>query len=365
MALANVLEIPKEKIHKTEFGRIREREGGRFQIQYTDAHGKRRTQTLSTLAKAEKELRTQSGMKEKGITQEMDSDNRARVSALAESYKLYAKNSAPKSYEWIETVWRLHLEPFFGHLNAGRVGADEIERYRARRLGAGASPSTVNRETTILHATFSYALKTDKITRLPKFPARLAEPPPRKGFLKPEEYAALQKACRYAWLRGMMAVAYNFGFRKSELLGLKVSQVDLKAKTLRLHTGETKSGEGRTVVMTADVLALISECVKDKQPGDSVFTWPSGKPVMDYRRTWETMCEAAGVEILLHDFRRTASRNLIRAGVSRDVARKITGHKTDSIFSRYNITDENDLAEAARKLEIAAEVQQKLANVEK
>ena len=44
--------------------------------------------------------------------------------------------------------------------------------------------------------------------------------------------------------------------------------------------------------------------------------------------------------------------------IARDVARKISGHETESIFSRYNITDESDLADAARKLEIAAELQQ-------
>ena len=62
-------------------------------------------------------------------------------------------------------------------------------------------------------------------------------------------------------------------------------------------------------------------------------------------------CESAGVEALLHDFRRTAVRNLIRAGVSRDVARKISGHETESIFSRYNITEVEDLTDAARKLD--------------
>jgi integrase len=156
-----------------------------------------------------------------------------------------------------------------------------------------------------------------------------------------------------------MAVAYNFGFRKSELLGLRVAQVDLKARTLQLRTGETKSGHGRTIVMTAEVLPLITACVQGKQPSDAVFTWENGDPVKDFRRAWESMCDAAGVQILLHDFRRTAVRNLIHAGVGRDVARRISGHETDSIFSRYNITDESDLADAARKLEIAAELQQK------
>jgi integrase len=69
-----------------------------------------------------------------------------------------------------------------------------------------------------------------------------------------------------------MAVAYNFGLRKSELLRLQVSQIDVKARTIRLPTGETKSGRGRTVVMTADVYPLLAECVKSKQPSDPVFT---------------------------------------------------------------------------------------------
>jgi hypothetical protein len=77
--------------------------------------------------------------------------------------------------------------------------------------------------------------------------------------------------------------------------------------------------------------------------------WASGKGV---RGAWSALCESANIDLLLHDFRRTAVRNLIRAGVSRDVARKISGHETDSIFSRYNITEENDLTDAAKKLEI-------------
>src|SRR5262249_9451353 len=162
MALAELLQIPKERIHETEHGRIREREG-RFQIQFTDATGRRRTKTLGTLKQAEKELAAQAGLKAKGKVDEGVSDARVKVGALAESYKLYAKNSAPKSYDWIELVWRVHLEPAFGHLSVGRVDADSIEGYRAARQEAGAAPSTINRETTVLRAIFGHAFKLDKI----------------------------------------------------------------------------------------------------------------------------------------------------------------------------------------------------------
>jgi hypothetical protein len=96
---------------------------------------------------------------------------------------------------------------------------------------------------------------------------------------------------------------------------------------------------------------LLKACVDGKQPHDFVFTWDNGEPVLDFRTAWGNMSSAAGVSVLLHDFRRTAVRNMIRAGVSRDVAKKISGHATDSIFSRYNITNENDLSEAAAKIE--------------
>ena len=54
----------------------------------------------------------------------------------------------------------------------------------------------------------------------------------------------------------------------------------------------------------------------------------------------------------MHDFRRTGARNLVRAGVSENTAMRITGHKTRSIFDRYDIVSGSDLQEAAEKMNV-------------
>ena len=74
-------------------------------------------------------------------------------------------------------------------------------------------------------------------------------------------------------------------------------------------------------------------------------------PSKDFRKAWTDACQAARVpEMIPHDFRRTAVRNLERAGVSRSAAMKLTGHKTESVYRRYAIVSEGDLTEGVRKL---------------
>ena len=132
---------------------------------------------------------------------------------------------------------------------------------------------------------------------------------------------------------------------------MRVKQVDLQNRTIHMFAGEAKNDQGRVVKTTDEVYDYLKVCVEGKGTEGAVFTWEDGSPVKDFRGSWDKMTKAAGVSILLHDFRRSAVRNLDRSGVSRDVAKKITGHKTDSTYSRYNITAEADWADAATKLE--------------
>lgn len=76
-----------------------------------------------------------------------------------------------------------------------------------------------------------------------------------------------------------------------------------------------------------------------------------GKSIRDCYTAWRSAVKKAGLDKkLLHDFRRTAARDMVNAGISERVAMKITGHKTRAMFDRYHIVDKKDLKTAAKKL---------------
>jgi integrase len=280
---------------------------------------------------------------------------RILVEELAQDMLRDYQNNGRKSLDDAKARWEKHLQPVFGQLRAANVNNDDLTGYVSGRQAEKASNATINRELAVLKRAFSLGVKAKKVFVAPSFP-RLEERNIRKGFLEDTQYQALAKACSGVglWMRSLFEVAYNFGWRISELSSLRVRQVDLTSRTIRLEPGTTKNDEGRTVVMTGLVYALLQQCVLGKQPDDFVFTRDRGKPVRDFRGAWDKVCKQAKVPgLLFHDLRRTAVRNMVRRGIPERVAMTISGHKTRSVFDRYNIVSESDLREAAKKLEQA------------
>ncbi len=159
-------------------------------------------------------------------------------------------------------------------------------------------------------------------------------------------------------------MAYTFGWRvQSEVLTLERRHLDLEVGTLRLDPGMAKNEDGRVVYLTPEVRTLLGEQlerVRDLERGrGQIVPWLfphlgprlAGERIRDFRKAWAEACKAAGVPgAFRHDFRRTAVRKMVNAGVPERVAMKITGHKTRSVFDRYHIVSPGDLQEAARRI---------------
>jgi len=257
-----------------------------------------------------------------------------------------------KSY-WRAELSLRHLKGFFGGMKACTIDTSLIRKYIKERQSEDAKNATINRELAALRRMFKLAEKDDKISKIPHIPM-LEENNVRCGFLEPGQYKRLLKELP-DYLKPVLIMAYWTGCRKSEILELKWSQVDFINRQITLEARSTKNNEPRTIPMS-EVLykAVLSLRSISPTKGDSkefVFT-NKGKRIRYIYDAWKSATKRAGLSgLLLHDCRRSAVRNFVRAGVSDKVARTISGHKTRSVFDRYNIVDEKDLHDATTKLE--------------
>jgi integrase len=157
----------------------------------------------------------------------------------------------------------------------------------------------------------------------------------------------------------VVSFAYLTGWRKAEVLGLEWNRVDFDEGTVSLNPGETKSGEGRTIYMTTELRELLEAqdaarlaLQKKGVICPFVFNRFNGKPVKDYYTAWRKATKAAGCPgRILHDMRRTAIRRFTRSGIAEATAMRLSGHKTRSVFDRYDIGSTADLKHAAALLD--------------
>lgn len=269
-----------------------------------------------------------------------------------------------------------HLRPVFAPIRAHHVTEADVRRYVGRRLAAvtahrcpgpdhacpTVAPATINRELAALKRAYSLGVRGRRIRERPAI-TMLEERNVRQGFFEAAEFATV-RALLPEHLAGAVTFMYLTGWRsKSEVLPLTWRQVDFGARTVRLEPETTKNREGRTFVMTAELRACLeaqrARVEAIQQASEQIIPWvfvhDDGRPIRGFRKSWATACRLAGVPgRIAHDLRRTAVRNLERAGVPRTVAMKMTGHKTESVYRRYDIVSERDLHEAAARLDRAA-----------
>jgi len=193
---------------------------------------------------------------------------------------------------------------------------------------------------------------------------RLDELNAREGFFEKGEFFAMLAHVADPALRDFIEWAYWTGMRKGEIAKLTWAAFDRETWTLTLPARSAKTKRPRKLALTGPLRAIIERRVAGRRLDTPLIFWRLRKEqpraIYEFRKAWDSACRAAGLEPgiagrVFHDLRRTGVRNLIRAGVERKVAMKISGHLTESIFERYNIDTDDDLRDAIGKVSVYVE----------
>lgn len=356
--------------------------GSVYQPTYTDRHGakktgarwwisfpcrccpqnKHREGSWETKADARRELNVRLGKRARGQT--LFGSDRVTFDDLEAMVVADYENSKRPSLPAVKRRLRC-LRKVFGGWKVAEITTDAITAYSAERQ-KGAAPATVNLELAALKRGFSLAIRASRLESKPFIPMLVLRNTRKGFFYRPEFDAVIERLPED--LRPLMEAAYITGWRvRSELTTRQWRHVDFHGGWLRLEPHETKNGDGRMFPLSPRLRALL-EAQRERtsileQATGRIIPWVfwrhrgkgvvvEGTRISQFPYGWHRACAEAGVPGRIpHDLRRTAVLNLERAGVARSVAKKITGHKTDSVYNRYAIEESSLLEDAGAKLE--------------
>jgi len=298
-------------------------------------------------------------------------EDRVTFEQLTEDLKNDYRINAKRSLDSIELSVR-HLFGFFAGDRAVHVTTDRIRAYVAKRQSEGAANGSINRELSALKRAFTLAQQAEKIFHRPHIPM-LEENNARQGFLEHSGFLVLQESLP-EYLKDPIGFLYLSGWRVSEMRTLEWRDVGQDA--IRLRAENSKNKRQRVLPLRGELADIIERARQNRRLDCPFVFHVDGQPTGDFRKAWHNACVAAGLGtfekigeekdakkvyfgLLIHDLRRSAVRNMVRAGIPEKVAMGLSGHKTRAIFDRYHIVSEDDLAQASERLfgHLASEAQ--------
>ncbi len=262
------------------------------------------------------------------------------LEALIQEYQMQGRKSIEAVKSRVKTLVRL-----LGERPVQEVTTPVLRQYVQARLQAGKSPATVNRELSALHTAMAMALDDGMLDRLPKFP-RLKETGLRQGTYTREEFERIHTELA-SHLKPLFLFGYLTGRRKGEILQIKWEDVHLEEGYITVRASTTKTGQPDRIPLFGELMVLIRELPKD---GEFLFQY-QGKPLKYIRWGWKAACRRAGLpDKLFHDLRRTVATDLVMAGADYKTAMAVTGHKSMSVFQRYQIVNQDSIKAAMDRL---------------
>ena len=362
-------------VSRKRSGNIQQRGDRSWRIRYVNNDGIRQAETIKgTHEDAERELAIRLGEVARGLPVS-SRPNTVLFGELADDVLTDYEVNGYRSLAHAELRFRLHLLPVFGNRKAAQITTAQIKTFIVARQSAGASTGTVNRELQLLRHTFNLAKEGRKLLVMPHVPM-LRESNVRKGFFTREE---VERLCGHlkAPLDGFVMFAFLTGWRVDEIRNLPWRNVDLVKGEIRLDPGTTKNEDGRVFTLNADLRCLLEQAARARCAMTQVVRGQvvsaiapeyvfhqRGKRVGAFRKTWKTACHKAGLPCVVdtngkpikalrmfHDLRRSAARELQRQGWTEGQIMRLMGHRTRSMFDRYQIVTDDDLREKMRALD--------------
>jgi len=331
--------------------KLRKASGKTYWIEYY-FNGQRKRERIGPNKKAaEQRLRTV--LKDRTEERHIDKDPAARLS-LGELCKWYldlpevkAKDSYGRDKHFIA-----HLKRLLGEgIKIKDLTPGKMESYQKQRLSEPSpvhpektvTPCEVNKEVTALKVIFNRAVRHRKLNLNPiAHVKRLPENNIRQRVLTHDEFTALLDASE-PHLKPIIQMAYHMGMRKDEIIRLTWPEVDLKKGFIRLPAERTKTDSPRIIPLHPEVKTTLEKLPRGLHT-DRVFL-RHGQPFNEIKHSFQAACHRAGIEdFTFHDLRHCALNNLRKAGNDFFQIMAMSGHKTISVFKRYNLVTEEELS---------------------
>jgi integrase len=258
---------------------------------------------------------------------------------------------------------KLHLRPKLGSLRTPNFGTSALKQYittrkqEKTRLGGPPENASINRELSILTRAFTlgYRHEPPLVLHIPAI-EKLPEDNVRTGFLEKADYGRLLEELP-AYLQLALVLGYHTGCRVGELVGLQWTDIDLDGPepTFTIPAHLAKNRRHRTIPIYGDMVSVMRRQKAERDEKYPALEWlfhdGTGKRLKTFAKAWASAHKRAGLDKrLFHDLRRSAIRNMVRAGIPEKLAMAISGHKTRHVFDRYNIVTDKDLANAGSML---------------
>lgn len=245
------------------------------------------------------------------------------------------------------------LLKFFGGKKITEVTPWMVDRYKSRRLkqtstrNTPITKATVNRELACLKKMLSYAVGENWLVSNPLRGYKLYKEKPNKiRVVSPAEFKKVYDEAS-GDLKTKLIIGYNTGMRKSEIVSLKWTDVDLMTRLICVS--DTKNEESREVPINDECYGFLLS-LKENAKGEYVLP-RRRSPVRNFKTAFNNAVQRAGVEpFTFHDLRHTYASNLVMAGVDITTVQELLGHKSITMTKRYSHPTREHKKRAAEKI---------------